>query len=964
MNDITRREFLKRAGQTTAAAAVTTGLGAGLTSLAAPGSKAMPEAHTTPPGDWPMFRGDTRLTGRAALPGEMREPPTVAWQYKIEAGEVWAVVDPATAAGGSTSAAGVSDAYLKSAEGKRWGVGPKLVDLAGDGRLVPDPGRAAKLLPDVPGLQTIAFEAAPDGKSLDPKQAVCYAYDGGRKREVWRSEVYDTIQNTNFAIADIDNDGKLEVILAPHYRVIVYDGQTGRTKHLLRIHNFRNYGFACCTDVTGDGLLDVVIIADFAMHMDVVKNEGDHLRLLWRRDIEDNIQSKHRIVRPGPNPVFDLNGDGRSEILYNLFNDTGDGRWHVMAYDALTGETVLDLPERYLNGAADVNGDGVPELFVARADGLYVPNSSELTLLRVKGRDATPLWQHPRGRWVTEPVTLPLTHTTIVAHGTDDVMTAALGERGSEGVRERGSERKPPQASTLDPRPSTLRNGFFVLEPRKDGTEQCLAFAMGGNGKVAERWHVELPARSWMRVRACADVDGDGVDEALITFRQPERDAGHVGPASGAAARIVALDATTVPNERIGPGESRPLVVGTFSPSEGPTILFEGANNDIVALAPPAKGQGAGVGQAVSLPTGSNRQANSLPHPLLRWRIPGVGAVVLADVNGDGAPEVVFADWAESGEGVIVAADGRGKALWRHRVSGFPGPRPPWNFGGITSWWVGHYTAKGHCDVWASARRSTMHSDEAWMLRGTDGAELWHLREVRTDKTPPQGRGWGAGGSFVCSADVDGSGLEDVVSLYPVNYMAAQGSTGKLLHSVETASGVFEGVWAAYCQPIVADFNADGKEEILWCGPYHHGLTTLDAQVLWYHKGGASVAGVGDVDGDGKLELGFTGWESGKGLRCLDAATGTQKWEWPMEGNPRVPVYTADIDGDGRDEFLFANAQTLYAVGSRDGSAHLVWKTDLPAVPGNLALADVDRDGKTEILFIGADSTLYCLDKA
>src|SRR5205823_13512495 len=108
------------------------------------------------------------------------------------------------------------------------------------------------------------------------------------------------------------------------------------------------------------------------------------------------------------------------------------------------------LPERYLNGAADVNADGIPELFVARADGLYVPNSSELTLLRVKGREPTPLWQHPRGRWVTEPTTLPLTHSTIVARGTDDVVTAVLGEAGRERGREGGSERRPTNASTLN----------------------------------------------------------------------------------------------------------------------------------------------------------------------------------------------------------------------------------------------------------------------------------------------------------------------------------------------------------------------------------------------------------------------------------------------------------------------------------------------------------------------------------
>ena len=74
------------------------------------------------------------------------------------------------------------------------------------------------------------------------------------------------------------------------------------------------------------------------------KNEGDRLRLLWRRDIEQNIQSKSRIIRPGPNPVQDINGDGRIEIVFNLFNERDDGQWHVVACDALTGETVLDLP--------------------------------------------------------------------------------------------------------------------------------------------------------------------------------------------------------------------------------------------------------------------------------------------------------------------------------------------------------------------------------------------------------------------------------------------------------------------------------------------------------------------------------------------------------------------------------------------------------------------------------------------
>jgi len=124
------------------------------------------------------------------------------------------------------------------------------------------------------------------------------------------------------------------------------------------------------------------------------------------------------------------------------------------------------------------------------------------------------------------------------------------------------------------------------------------------------------------------------------------------------------------------------------------------------------------------------------------------------------------------------------------------------------------------------------------------------------------------------------------------------------------------------------------------------------------------MAGLGDVDGDGKLELGLTGWEHGQGLRCLNAATGELKWELPLEENPRVPVYGVDIDGDGRDEFLFAAGTTLYAVNGRADAGRILWQTPLPSEPGNLALADVDADGRTEILFLGEDSVLYCLDVA
>src|SRR5437588_3083998 len=180
---MTRREFLKRAGQT---ALLTTG-----ETFALPSALAVP-ASSRPAGDWPMYRGNRCLTGHAVLPGEMRHAPEVSWRHKIEAGLVWVALDPAPDKSLRPAEVRKSDLaadYFQSPEGRKWG--PKRVDLYGAGQLVPDPGRAAKLLPDVPGLQTIEFQPVPGASGPDPKPAVSFPHDGGKTREAWRSGTYD-----------------------------------------------------------------------------------------------------------------------------------------------------------------------------------------------------------------------------------------------------------------------------------------------------------------------------------------------------------------------------------------------------------------------------------------------------------------------------------------------------------------------------------------------------------------------------------------------------------------------------------------------------------------------------------------------------------------------------------------------------------------------------------------------------
>ena len=99
----------------------------------------------------------------------------------------------------------------------------------------------------------------------------------------------------------------------------------------------------------------------------------------------------------------------------------------------------------------------------------------------------------------------------------------------------------------------------------------------------------ELPRRSRAQIRSCADVDGDGRDEVLVSFRQPSAERARPGQARNAAVRVVSLETTKVPQQTVGAGETRPLVAASTSARSGPVILFEGADDDIISLTPPTR---------------------------------------------------------------------------------------------------------------------------------------------------------------------------------------------------------------------------------------------------------------------------------------------------------------------------------------------------------------------------------------
>lgn len=93
-----------------------------------------------------------------------------------------------------------------------------------------------------------------------------------------------------------------------------------------------------------------------------------------------------------PNAVRDLDGDGRIELAVNIRHFKDDKRWHVVIFDALTGDVKVDIIDRYLWAVADIDHDGFFELFLSSALTRTVECNSTLYALTFNGTELIQKW--------------------------------------------------------------------------------------------------------------------------------------------------------------------------------------------------------------------------------------------------------------------------------------------------------------------------------------------------------------------------------------------------------------------------------------------------------------------------------------------------------------------------------------------------------------------------------------------
>lgn len=313
-----------------------------------------------------------------------------------------------------------------------------------------------------------------------------------------------------------------------------------------------------------------------------------------------------------------------------------------------------------------------------------------------------------------------------------------------------------------------------------------------------------------------------------------------------------------------------------------------------------------------------------------------------------------------------------GTPLWRKEFDQTPGALPAWNVAALTFWWPGRFRKPDVIDLLVSTRRGLMHSDVGELVDGRRASTLWkHEKAV-----VPGQFSWGWGGIPVGVVDIDADRRDDVVCLYPVCFWIASGHDGMIRRGMELASRKVLPAWAAYGEPIVHDFNDDGRPEVLLDSPYILALLDLEGRPQWHGLGrmdypvrpGEGNVGettqckhaLADLDADGTLEIASAGY--GDGVRVIDAKTGSLVWslQAPKPTGPKVAA--ANIDGQGGDDIIYPAGSALVAITGDRTSGRVLWTWQGPAQLSMPAIADVDGDHRAEIVIQDASGTIHCLD--
>lgn len=331
----------------------------------------------------------------------------------------------------------------------------------------------------------------------------------------------------------------------------------------------------------------------------------------------------------------------------------------------------------------------------------------------------------------------------------------------------------------------------------------------------------------------------------------------------------------------------------------------------------------------------------------------GPDAVAVADVNGDGKPDLIAASYGSKSLTVLL---NNGGGIFTSNTS-YATPV------GSTCLVAADVNGDGKLDlIYASSDNNTL------TVLTNNGSGVFGSNAVYTLPGSPYN---------FAAADVNGDGKVDLIAAdynaYEITVLTNNGA-GKFVSSGNFGCGSQYPRWIA-----VADFNGDGRPDVAvadYYSPHTLAIMSNNGNGTFTQTASTSVGGwafadaTADVNGDGKPDLISSG---GGGGNVLSVCTNNGSGGFPSVanytvGSSPVCIGIGDLNGDGKPDLVSVNSgdNTLTILTNNGTGLFFVGATNAVGnAPNFVAVADVNGDGKPDLICVNnGTNTLSVLTNA